>query len=116
MNEFQQQDYGSARLSADNIKTSADSVKIEPIRGCTRGCRFCMHGFISRPIRERRVSNLSSVTISGVTSTGYDLIECESECLGDYSKLNPLLKEMKDIDRIEIPTQIICKGKLLFQN
>ncbi|MBE6885835.1 MAG: hypothetical protein E7486_02710 [Ruminococcaceae bacterium] len=27
-----------------------------------------------------------------------------------------VLKEMKDIDRIEIPTQIICKGKLLFQN
>ena len=26
MNEFQQQDYGSARLSADNIKGSADKI------------------------------------------------------------------------------------------
>ena len=84
-------------LQVPNIKTNADSVKIEPIRGCTRGCRFCMHGFISRPIRERRVSSLSSETISGVTSTGYQIIESTSECLGDYSKLNALLSEMNDI-------------------
>lgn len=84
-------------LQVPNIKTQADSVKIEPIRGCTRGCRFCIHGFISRPVRERRVSILSSVANSGVTTTGYRLIESASECLGEYSKLGALLTELDDL-------------------
>ena len=86
-------------LQVPNIKTTAESVKIEPIRGCTRGCRFCQHGFLSRPVRERRVANLSSVACSALTATGYNFIESCSECLGEYSKLPALLTEINDLCR-----------------
>jgi len=91
--------YLPTTLQVSNIKTNVDAVQIEPIRGCTRGCRFCLHGFISRPIRERRLSNVSSVAMAGVTATGASQITSNSLCIGDYSRLGALLSELNNIQR-----------------
>ncbi len=84
-------------IQVPNAKPVSGAVCFEPVRGCTRGCRFCMNGFISRPVRERRVSILSSEVMSMVTSTGTKEIEFSSRCFGDYSKLDALMNELGQI-------------------
>ena len=84
-------------IQIPNLKSKGDAVKIEPIRGCTRGCRFCQYGYLSRPIRERRVSVLSSTCMTEVSSTGFERIAFESKCIGEYSKLGALMSELGQI-------------------
>ena len=69
-----------------------DRLRLEVSRGCTRGCRFCQAGMIYRPVRERSVSNLISLSDSSIASTGYEDISLLSLSTGDYRCIVPLLE------------------------
>jgi len=86
-------------IQVPNIRQTRECVCVEPIRGCTRGCRFCLYGFLNRPIRERRIANISAHANSQVTSTGIKAIDFSSRCFGDYTKLNALVSELNDIEK-----------------
>jgi radical SAM superfamily enzyme YgiQ (UPF0313 family) len=38
-----------------------DRLNVEIFRGCTRGCRFCQAGMITRPVRERPADQVVAV-------------------------------------------------------
>jgi radical SAM family uncharacterized protein/radical SAM-linked protein len=71
-----------------------DRLRVEVARGCSRGCRFCQAGMIYRPVRERSVSQLLSVTEKALATTGYEDISLLSLSTGDYSGIVPLMQTL----------------------
>ena len=71
-----------------------DRLRLEISRGCTRGCRFCQAGIIYRPVRERSLKKLLSLSDASVAATGYEDISLLSLSTGDYSCILPLMENM----------------------
>lgn len=76
------------------MQTVHDRIILEIARGCTRGCRFCQAGMIWRPYRERNISLLKEMAGKLLAATGHDEISLLALSSGDYSCLEPLLKEL----------------------
>src|SRR5215469_12614032 len=43
-----------------------ERFSVEIFRGCTRGCRFCQAGMITRPVRERTVTTVGEMVEAGL--------------------------------------------------
>ncbi len=71
-----------------------DRVPMELFRGCTRGCRFCQAGMVTRPVRERQVSTVVDRTLSLVERTGWEEVGLLSLASCDYSGIFPVIREL----------------------
>ncbi|VEN72800.1 B12-binding domain-containing radical SAM protein [Candidatus Desulfarcum epimagneticum] len=69
-----------------------DRLRLEVMRGCCRGCRFCQAGMIYRPVRERSVGRLLDFSAKSLDATGYDELSLLSLSTGDFSRLTPLME------------------------
>ncbi len=69
-----------------------DRLNVEIFRGCTRGCRFCQAGMITRPVRERPVAQVQSMISDGLKRTGYDEVALTSLSSADYSGIDQVVK------------------------
>ncbi len=68
-----------------------DRLNVEIFRGCTRGCRFCQAGMITRPVRERPAAQVRQMVSDGLQRTGYDEVSLTSLSSADYSGIDDVV-------------------------
>jgi radical SAM family uncharacterized protein len=68
-----------------------DRLSVEVFRGCTRGCRFCQAGMITRPVRERPAEQVRTMVADGLRRTGYDEVSLTSLSTADYSDVTDVV-------------------------
>ncbi len=69
---------------------------IEIMRGCTRGCRFCHAGMVTRPVRERRVDEVVNAVAEILAHTGFEEIALLSLSSSDYTHVKALVKAIAE--------------------
>ncbi len=73
-----------------------DRLNVEVFRGCTRGCRFCQAGMITRPVRERPADQVRTMIENGLQRTGYDEVALTSLSTADFSGINDVVQGVMD--------------------
>ncbi len=73
-----------------------DRLNVEVFRGCTRGCRFCQAGMITRPVRERPADQVRTMVADGLERTGYDEVSLTSLSTADFSDIEPTVMGIMD--------------------
>src|SRR5690349_1308612 len=73
-----------------------ERMSVEIFRGCTRGCRFCQAGMITRPVRERTITGIGSMVDQGLRATGYEEVGLLSLSSADHSEIGQIAKELAD--------------------
>lgn len=80
------------KLIVPYVDTVHNRIPIEIMRGCTRGCRFCHAGMVTRPVRERSVEEIVEAIEEGVANTGFEEIGLLSLSSSDYTHILDLVK------------------------
>ncbi|EGJ28594.1 MULTISPECIES: TIGR03960 family B12-binding radical SAM protein [Moorena] len=78
------------------IQTVHDRLKIEVRRGCTRGCRFCQPGMLTRPARDVEPEKVVEAIEQGMRATGYNEFSLLSLSCSDYLALPAVGMEIKN--------------------
>ena len=73
------------------IEVVHDRLNVEIFRGCTRGCRFCQAGMITRPVRERPMEQVRTMVREGLRRSGYDELALTSLSSADFSGIDELV-------------------------
>jgi len=77
-------------------ETVHERFSVEIFRGCTRGCRFCQAGMITRPVRERSITTIGAMVENGIRSTGFEEVGLLSLSSADHSEIGEVAKDLAD--------------------
>ena len=77
-------------------ETVHERMSVEIFRGCTRGCRFCQAGMITRPVRERSITGIGEMVQKGLAATGFEEVGLLSLSSADHSEIGDMAKGLAD--------------------
>jgi radical SAM family uncharacterized protein len=73
-----------------------ERFSVEIFRGCTRGCRFCQAGMITRPVRERAITTIGDMVEAGLAASGFSEVGLLSLSSADHSEINEIATGLAD--------------------
>jgi radical SAM family uncharacterized protein len=77
-------------------ETVHERFSVEIFRGCTRGCRFCQAGMITRPVRERSITTIGDMVENGVRKSGFEEVGLLSLSSADHTEIGDVAKGLAD--------------------
>ncbi|HVE24406.1 MAG TPA: TIGR03960 family B12-binding radical SAM protein [Sporichthya sp.] len=84
------------KLLVPLAETVHERFSVEIFRGCTRGCRFCQAGMITRPVRERSITTIGEMVQVGLDNTGFEEVGLLSLSSADHSEIGEVAKGLAD--------------------
>ena len=73
-----------------------ERASVEIFRGCTRGCRFCQAGMITRPVRERSITGIGEMVEQSLQATGFEEVGLLSLSSADHSEIADIAHGLAD--------------------
>lgn len=77
-------------------ETVHERFSVEIFRGCTRGCRFCQAGMITRPVRERSIETIGAMVDNGIKKTGFEEVGLLSLSSADHTEIGDVATGLAD--------------------
>src|SRR5919107_1878210 len=77
-------------------ETVHERFSVEIFRGCTRGCRFCQAGMITRPVRERSIETIGAMVENGIRKSGFEEVGLLSLSSADHTEIGEVAKGLAD--------------------
>jgi radical SAM family uncharacterized protein len=77
-------------------ETVHERFSVEIFRGCTRGCRFCQAGMITRPVRERSIETIGEMVENGIRKSGFEEVGLLSLSSADHTEIGEVAKGLAD--------------------
>jgi radical SAM family uncharacterized protein len=77
-------------------ETVHERYSVEIFRGCTRGCRFCQAGMVTRPVRERGIQTVGTMVARGLAATGLAEVGLLSLSSADHTEIAGITGQLAD--------------------
>ncbi len=77
-------------------ETVHERFSVEIFRGCTRGCRFCQAGMITRPVRERSITTIGDMVENGIRKSGFEEVGLLSLSSADHTEIGEVAQGLAD--------------------
>nr|WP_218861277.1 TIGR03960 family B12-binding radical SAM protein [Nocardioides panzhihuensis] len=77
-------------------ETVHERFSVEIFRGCTRGCRFCQAGMITRPVRERSIKTIGDMVENGIRKSGFEEVGLLSLSSADHTEIGDVATGLAD--------------------
>jgi radical SAM superfamily enzyme YgiQ (UPF0313 family) len=69
-----------------------NKLMVEVMRGCGGGCLFCMEGYVTRPLRYRRFSELRGIIERSLRTGAHDGVVLLGLSVGDHPEFKELMR------------------------